>query len=124
VRPVTGQEFDRYFDRVMPLVAAIAMMKTFLAEEIGRKATAKIQRSNKRHLAKDEKKAIQMAADAAVAKMNPDLFQLDPQWSPRSPQEVKDKLVELKLDAEFKERLTAEVIRICKEAQARLSEYR
>jgi len=121
---VTGQEFDRYFDRVMPLVAAIAMMKTFLAEEIGRKAIAKIKESNKRQLTKDEKKAVQMAADAAVAKMNTDVFELDPQWSPKSSQEVKDKLVELKLDVEFKEKLTAEVIRIYREPQARLSDYR
>jgi len=121
---VTGQEFDRYFNKVMPLVAAIAMTKTFLAEEIGKKAITKIQESNRRQLTKNEKKAVQTAADAVVANMNSDVFKLDPRWSPKSPEEVREKLVELKLDLEVKEKLTAEVIRIYKEPQARLHDYR
>lgn len=121
---MAGQEFDRYFDKVMPLVAIIAMMKTFLAEEIAKKAIAQIEKSNRCQLTEDEKEAVQSAADAAIANMNPDVFKLDLTWSPKSSEEIKDKLIELKLDKEFKAKLAADVIRVFREPQARLHEYR
>ena len=118
------ENFDLYFEKVMPLVATVAMMKTFLAEEIAKTAVTEIQKSKRRRLTGDERKVVQTAADAVVAGLNPDVFELDPAWSPKSPNEVKEKLIELKLETQLTEKLTADVIRTFREAQAGLHDFR
>ena len=118
---MNGQSFDRYFDKVLPIIAIVAMMKTHLAEEAAKTAIIEIQKSSRKKLTTDEKKAVQSAADAVVARLNPDVFKLDSSWSPKSSEEVEKKLIELKFDAEFRERLTAEVIRTFREPQQRIN---
>ncbi len=117
---VTEKGFDEYFQKVMPLVSAISLMKTFLSEDIAKQVTAHVEKTDRRALTTDEKKIIQRAADAAVATLNPDIFKVDVNWSPRSAEEVKKKLVELKLGSNFKQSLTDAVLRVFRDPQGRL----
>nr|MDO8098894.1 hypothetical protein [Candidatus Njordarchaeota archaeon] len=117
-------EFDRYFERIMPLIAAISMMKTFLAEKIAEEVIAKIQKSERRTVTKEQKQAVRTAADAAVARLNPDVFNIDATWAPKSVEDAKTKLIELKLDANFKQALLDEVVRIYREPQSRMHDYK
>jgi len=117
-------EFDRYFERIMPLIAAISMMKTFLAGEIAEEVIAKIRKSERRTITKEEKQAVRTAADAAVARLNPDVFNIDATWAPKSVEDVKTMLVELKLDANFKQALLDEVVRIYREPQSRMHDFK
>jgi hypothetical protein len=120
VRVLTQKGFDEYFGKVMPLAAAISLMKTFLAEDIAREVIAHVERSDHCKVTKDEMKIIQRAVDAAVAGLNPDVFRVDVNWSPKSPDEVRKKMVELKFDPEFRHQLVEAVLHLFREPQARL----
>jgi hypothetical protein len=112
-------KFDEYFENVLPLVAAIAMLKTFLAEELGKKSILEIEKTRKRALTAEQERAVQIAMDAAIAQMNPDYFNLPADWAPKSETDVKRKLLELK-DATFKDHLIQQVVKEFTEPQRRL----
>jgi hypothetical protein len=116
---MTESKFDRYFESVMPLVAVIAMLKTFLAEEVGERSIRSVQQTRKKALRNEQKTAVRKAADAAVAKLNPDHFNIPVDWCPKSEDEVRRKLIELK-DEEFKQRLIDEIVRAFTEPQRKL----
>ena len=117
---MTEEGFDEYFGKIMPLAAAISLMKTFLAEDIAREVVARVEKSGRRIITKDEVRIVQRAADAAVATLNPDVFKVDVNWSPKSVREVRKKMVELKFDPDFKQPLVEAVLRVFSEPQARL----
>ncbi len=117
---LTQNGFDEYFGKVMPLAVAISLMKTFLAEEIATEVVTHVEKSDRRSLTKGEEKIIQRAADAAVATLNPDVFKIDANWSPKSSEEVKEKMIDLKLDTNFKRAIVDSVLRLFREPQARL----
>lgn len=116
---MASSKFDKYFESVLPIVAAIAMLKTFLAEELGKKSILEIEKTRKRALTKEQERAVQKAMDAAVAEMNPDYFNLPADWAPKSENDVKRKLIELK-DATFKDHLIQQVVKEFTEPQRRL----
>jgi hypothetical protein len=120
VRLLTQEGFDEYFGKIMPLAAAISLMKTFLAEDIAREVIARVEKSDRRIVTKDEARIVQRAADAAVATLNPDVFKVNVNWSPKSVREVRKKMVELKFDPDFKQPLVEAVLRVFSEPQARL----
>lgn len=117
---LTQNGFDEYFGKVMPLVVAISLMKTFLAEEIAKEVIAHVEKSDRRKPTKDEEKIIQRATDAAVATLNPDVFKIDANWSPKSAEDVKEKMVELKLDPDFRRPIVDAILRTFKEPQTEL----
>ncbi len=117
---LTQNEFDKYFRKVMPLTVTISLMKTFLAEDIAREVVVHVEKSDRRALTKNEEEIIQRATDAAVALLNPDVFKIDANWSPKSAEEVKKKLIDLKLDANLKRPIVDSVISQFREPQARL----
>jgi len=120
VRLLTEKGFDEYFGKIMPLAAAISLMKTFLAEDIAREVIARVEKSGRHIITKDEVRIVQRAADAAVATLNPDVFKVDVNWSPKSVREVRKKMVELKFDPGFRQPLVEAVLRVFSEPQARL----
>jgi len=112
--------FDEYFGKIMPLAVAISLMKTFLAEDIAKQVIAHVEKSDRRRVTKEEVRIVQRAADAALARLNPDVFKVDANWSPKSADEVRKKLVELKFDQDFKQSLVEAVLHVFREPQARL----
>ncbi|MGB9023914.1 MAG: hypothetical protein WCC94_10850 [Candidatus Bathyarchaeia archaeon] len=117
---MTEKGFDEYFGKIMPLAVAISLMKTFLAEDIAKQVIAHVEKSDRRTITKDEVRIIQRAADAALARLNPDAFKVDVNWSPKSADEMRKKLVELKFDQDFKQSLVEAVLHVFREPQARL----
>lgn len=117
---MTEEGFDEYFGKIMPLAAAISLMKTFLAEDIAREVIARVEKSDRRIVTKDEVRIVQRAADAAVATLNPDVFKVEVNWSPKSVRGVRKKMVELKFDPDFKQPLVEAVLHVFSDPQARL----
>jgi predicted metal-dependent peptidase len=122
VNVLTENGFDRYFGKVMPLAVAISLMKTFLAEELTKQIIEHIQTSEHRSLTKEEEKIIARATDAAVATLNPDIFEIDANWSPKSVDEMKEKMVDLKLDPNFRQGIVDAVLRTLARRQAKLND--
>jgi predicted metal-dependent peptidase len=120
VNILAQNEFDRYFGKMMPLAVTISLMKTFLAEELTKEIIAHVQKAEHRSLSKEEEKIIGRATDAAVATLNPDIFNIDANWSPKSAEEIRDKMISLKLDPDFKQSIVDAVLRTLARTQTRL----
>jgi len=114
-----SNESDTFIDRVFPLAVAIAHIKAELAKQISKEVIKEVEKTRK--LGSTEKDAISRAVDEFVSQQPPEVFGIDLNWVPRSQEEVREMLVKLRYDRNFKEKLITGVLGKLKAKQSRIN---
>jgi len=114
-----SDESDTAIDRVFPLAMALAHIKAELAEQISKHIIKEVEKTRK--LSLSEKDAISRAVDEFVSQQPPEVFGIDLNWVPKSEKEVREKLVQLRYDKSFKDRLVKGVLDKLKAKQSRIN---
>lgn len=117
-----SDESDTLIDRVFPLAIAIAHIKAELAKQISKQIIKEVEKTRK--LSSSEKDAISRSVDEFVSQQPPEVFGIDLNWVPKSEEEVREKLVKLRYDKNFKDRLIRGVLNKLKAKQSRIDNAR
>ncbi|MFB3890360.1 MAG: hypothetical protein ACE14S_12810 [Candidatus Bathyarchaeia archaeon] len=112
------EKFDETVDKMFPLAFAIAKIKSELAQQIATRIIKEVERSRK--LSRDDKDAINRAVDEIVAQLSPESFGISPDWAPESEEEVRQKLIKLRYDANFKEHIVRNVMDKLRSKQSKI----
>jgi hypothetical protein len=114
-----SDETDPIVDKVFPLAITIAHIKAELSSQISKYIIKEVEKTRK--ISSSEKDAITRATDEVVSQQPPEIFGIDLNWTPKSEEEVREKLVKLRYDKNFKERLIKGVLNKLKTKQSKLS---
>jgi DNA-directed RNA polymerase subunit F len=114
-----SDESDTLIDKVFPLAIAIAHIKAELAKQIFKQIIKEVEKTRK--ISSSEKDAINRAVDEIVSQQPPEVFGIDLDWVPKSEEEVKEKLVKLRYDQNFKDKLIKGVLDKLKAKQFRIN---
>jgi hypothetical protein len=114
-----SDESDTFIDKVFPLAMTIAHIKAELAKQISKHIIKEVEKTRK--LSSSEKDAINRAVNEIVSQQPPEVFGIDPNWVPKSEEEVRQKLVQLRYDRSFKDKLVKGVLSKLKAKQYRIN---
>lgn len=117
-----SDESDTLIDQVFPLAMAIAHIKAELAKQISKQIIKEVEKTRK--VSSSEKDAISRAVDEIVSQQPPEVFGIDLNWVPKSEEEVRERLIKLRYDKNFKDKLIKGVLDKLKAKQTKINRAR
>ena len=114
-----NEKEDKIIDKIFPLALRIAYIKSELAKQIANRVIIEVEKNRK--LSPQEKDAVNRAVDEIVAQQPPETFGIDPNWVPKDEEEVRQRLIQLRYDNKFKEKIVKNVVEKLQGNQSRLA---
>jgi len=109
---------ENLIDRAFPSAMAIAHIKAELSKQISKSIIREVEKTRK--LNPSERDSITRAVDEIVSQQPPEAFGIDFGWVPKSEAEVRERLVKLRYDRNFKDMLIKNVMDQLRAKQKRI----
>jgi hypothetical protein len=88
-----AKDMDAYMKKAIQLSIIIASMKTALLKNVTEEIITQVEKHKKKKLSKQTREAFQKAIREEVANLPPSIFAIaDPSWTPKSENDVAEKL--------------------------------